>query len=134
MNNLIEIKGLCKQYPTFALKDVSFNVPGGAIVGFVGENGAGKTTTIKAILDIVRKDAGSITLLEQDSTHVAPALREDVGVVFDEICYHNWLRPKQIANIATKAGTTPTTKAWCKSWALPRPWPRTALLRTFPAA
>ncbi len=99
MNNIIEIKALCKQYPAFALKDVSFNVPGGAIVGFVGENGAGKTTTIKAILDIVHKDSGSITLLGQDSARTAPALREDVGVVFDEIGYHNWLRPKQIANI-----------------------------------
>lgn len=90
MTNSIEIKGLCKRYPGFALEDVSFNVPGGSIVGFVGENGAGKTTTIKSVLDVIHKDAGTITLAYS---------HQDIGVVFDESSFHDWLRPKQVANI-----------------------------------
>ena len=45
MDNAIEIRGLCKHYQDFSLQDVSFDVPGGCIMGFIGENGAGKTTT-----------------------------------------------------------------------------------------
>ena len=90
MTNCIEIKGLCKRYPGFALEDVSFNVPGGSIVGFVGENGAGKTTTIKSVLDVIHKDAGTITLAYPHG---------DIGVVFDESSFHDWLRPGQVANI-----------------------------------
>ncbi|MDL2293048.1 ABC transporter ATP-binding protein [Ruminococcaceae bacterium OttesenSCG-928-D13] len=99
MTNNIEIKGLCKQYPNFKLDNVSFNVPAGSIVGFVGENGAGKTTTIKAILDVARRDAGTITLMGRDNITDGPAARQDVGVVFDEISFHDWLRAPQIDKI-----------------------------------
>ena len=44
MNSAIEVRGLCKHYRDFSLRDVSFTVPGGSIMGFIGENGAGKTT------------------------------------------------------------------------------------------
>ena len=99
MKNAIEIKGLCKNYPSFRLEDVSFSVPGGSIVGFVGENGAGKTTTIKAILDVVCKDAGTITLLGHDSVTEGTLARGDVGVVFDECSFHDWLRADQVGKI-----------------------------------
>jgi|GEM_PF-6405508 len=47
MNNILEVRRLRKSYPTFTLNDVSFDVPSGYIMGFIGTNGAGKTTTIK---------------------------------------------------------------------------------------
>ena len=47
MNNILEVKNLCKRYDGFALNNVSFSVPKGYIMGFIGPNGAGKTTTIK---------------------------------------------------------------------------------------
>jgi ABC-type multidrug transport system ATPase subunit len=50
MNNAIEITGLCKEFKDFTLKDVTFSLPKGYIMGFVGRNGAGKTTTIRLIL------------------------------------------------------------------------------------
>ena len=48
--NAMEIRGLCKRYPAFELKNVTFSVPQGAVMGFIGRNGAGKSTTIKSIL------------------------------------------------------------------------------------
>ena len=56
MENALEIKGLCKQYTGFALDNVSFSLPRGAVMGFIGENGAGKTTTIKAVLNLIRRE------------------------------------------------------------------------------
>ena len=66
MTNCIEIKGLCKSYGDFTLRDVDLTVPGGSIMGVIGENGAGKTTTIKCLLGIARPDRGSITVLGRD--------------------------------------------------------------------
>ena len=56
MSNALEVRGLCKNYPAFTLKDVSFDVPQGAVVGFIGRNGAGKSTTLKSILGLVHPD------------------------------------------------------------------------------
>ena len=46
---VLQVEGLCKQYPAFALREVSFSLTAGRIMGFIGRNGAGKTTTLKAI-------------------------------------------------------------------------------------
>jgi len=81
MNNALEVRGLCKNYAAFALKDVTFNVPRGYICGFIGPNGAGKTTTIKLILGIVNPDGGSVN---------APSAGQ-IGVVMDAPLYvDNW--------------------------------------------
>ena len=58
--NVLEVQGLCKTYPGFQLRDVSFSVAPGSIMGFIGRNGAGKTTTLKSLLHIVHPDAGDI--------------------------------------------------------------------------
>ena len=62
MKNCIEIKGLCKSYGDFSLNNINLTLPGGSILGLIGENGAGKTTTIKCILNLIRRDAGEITV------------------------------------------------------------------------
>lgn len=66
MTNCIEVRGLCKAFDGFALKDVSFTLPGGCIMGLIGENGAGKTTTLKCLLGLLRRDGGDISLLGCD--------------------------------------------------------------------
>ena len=58
--NALQVRGLTKHYPAFTLKDVSFDVPQGAVVGFIGRNGAGKSTTLKAILGLVHPDGGDV--------------------------------------------------------------------------
>lgn len=99
MTNAIEITGLCKRYPAFALDNVSFNVPAGSIVGFVGENGAGKTTTIKTMLKIVLKNSGTIEFFGKNIDEHEKELKERIGVVFDESCFHDTLTPKQLTHI-----------------------------------
>lgn len=61
--NILEVEGLCKTYPAFALRDVSFAVEPGTIMGFIGRNGAGKSTTIKSMLNLVHPDSGRVTCL-----------------------------------------------------------------------
>ena len=66
--NAIEIKNLCKSYKDFKIDNLNLTLPGGYIMGLVGENGAGKSTTIKLILNMVHKDSGSITVLGKDNS------------------------------------------------------------------
>ena len=84
MRNAIVVKNICKNYEDFSLDHVSFRVPEGSIVGFIGENGAGKSTTIRAILDLIRLDGGSVEVLGLSrEERQDPAWREQIGVVFD---------------------------------------------------
>ncbi len=99
MSNVIEIKNVTKDYGDFKLDNVSFEVPLGCICGFIGQNGAGKTTTIQLILDIIKKDAGEITVFGKDMEKEGPALKENIGVVFDEMGYHEFLTANQINTI-----------------------------------
>ena len=99
MTNCIEIKGLCKSYGDFTLRDVDLTVPGGSIMGLIGENGAGKTTTIKCLLGIARPDRGSITVLGRDMAACGAEIRQDIGVVLDECFYHDTLRPRDLSPI-----------------------------------
>src|SRR5258707_2685377 len=87
MADALCVTGLGKSYPGFPLTDVSFNLPEGYIMGFVGRNGAGKTTTIRCMLDMVAPNAGSIAVLGRDAIADTVAIKQDVGVVFDQIFY-----------------------------------------------
>ncbi len=103
MENALEITGLCKQYKGFALKDVSFTLPSGCVMGFIGENGAGKTTTIKAILNLIHRDAGSICLLGQDNIADERAVKERIGVVLEDGCFLNTMNARQVDVLMGKA-------------------------------
>lgn len=84
MNNLLEVRGLSKQYPSFKLRNMSFDVPRGYIMGFVGPNGAGKTTTIKLILNVANRNSGSVKLFNRDMDVIQ---NEQIGVVMDTPMY-----------------------------------------------
>ncbi len=96
--NAIEIRGLCKSYPGFSLENINLTLPSGCIMGLIGENGAGKSTTIKLILDMLRRDSGTITVLGRDSLEGAP-VREDIGVVLDEVGFPDCLTARQVNRI-----------------------------------
>lgn len=97
--NAIEISGLTKKYDGFTLNDVSFNVPKGSIMGFIGQNGAGKTTTIKAILNIIKADSGKINIFGLDNTEHEYEIKENIAAVFDELPFHDSLSAKQLERI-----------------------------------
>ena len=97
--NALELKNVCKTYPGFRLDDLTLTFPEGCILGLIGENGAGKSTTIRLILNMIRKDAGTITVLGKDSTDEAALLKEDIGVVLDEVGIPECLTVSQIENV-----------------------------------
>lgn len=94
--NAIELKGVTKKYDGFTLNNVSFAVPKGSIMGFIGQNGAGKSTTIKAILGIIGIDSGEINIFGKDHLKEEYELKEDIAAVFDELPFHDNLNAKQI--------------------------------------
>ena len=94
--NALEIKSLNKSYPGFALDNLNLTLPQGCILGLIGENGAGKSTTIKLILDLIRPDSGSITILDKEHTRLS---REDIGVVLDEVGIPECLTASQVGKV-----------------------------------
>lgn len=85
---ILRVDGLCKKYPEFELKNVSFKVESGQIMGFVGRNGAGKSTTIKAILNMIHADAGSAEILGMRVTEKETECKKNIGVVLGGINFY----------------------------------------------
>jgi ABC-2 type transport system ATP-binding protein len=96
MGPLLELDGVGKSWPGFALRDVSFQVPPGYITGLVGPNGAGKTTVVKLVLDLVRADRGAIRLFGADHRAEGASLRSRVGFVHDRPTCYEHLRVDQL--------------------------------------
>jgi len=99
LEDVLQVKELCKDYGGFALKDVSFSLPKGSIMGFIGENGAGKTTTIKLILGMIRKDKGTIRVLGMDHIKQERQIKQQIGVMLDECHFHENLNPSDVSAI-----------------------------------
>ena len=97
--NAIEIKGITKRYDGFTLDDLSFNVPKGSIMGFVGQNGAGKSTTINTILNIIRPDEGSVSVFGLDNIKDEKEIKKNIAAVFDELPFHETLNAKNLNSI-----------------------------------
>lgn len=104
MDNNILVQNLCKQFEDFSLDNVSFKVPKGRIVGFIGENGAGKSTTINLILNELNKDSGQIQVFGID--HTIPTVKENIGVVFDECNFHDVFTAADIEKILKRVYKT----------------------------
>lgn len=97
--NAIEISGLTKRYDGFMLDNISFNVPKGSIMGFIGQNGAGKTTTIKALLNIIKCDSGEIKMLGMDNIKDEREIKSQLSAVFDEIPFQDDFNAHQLSFI-----------------------------------
>lgn len=97
MNNALTISELTKTYKGFVLDNVSFSVPTGSIVGLIGENGAGKSTIINAVLGLIQKDSGCVSLFGKNE--LDNAAKEQIGVVFDGSIFPENLSPKKINRI-----------------------------------
>ena len=97
MQPVIEIENLRKEYAGFALQDLTLTIEEGTITGLVGANGAGKSTTLKLILNLIRRDAGTIRVFGLDNREREAEVKAQIGVVFDEPCFHEILSPRQIS-------------------------------------
>ena len=95
----IEVNNLTKKYDGFTLDNVSFKVPKGSIMGFIGQNGAGKSTTINAILNIVKRDEGEIKLFGLDNLKNETEVKENLAAVFDELPFNEDLNAKILSKV-----------------------------------
>ena len=98
-SNAIEIKNLTKKYDGFKLDGISFNVPKGSIMGFIGQNGAGKTTTINSILNIIPWDSGEIKLLGKNIPEQEYEAKKNISAIFDQFPFNEELSAKQLSTI-----------------------------------
>ena len=99
MEYAIEVRNLTKEYENFKLENVSFNVGKGIIMGFIGENGAGKSTTIKAILNLIKKDNGLITVLGKEINRNEKGIKNELGIVLNDGNFNEKLNVKAINKI-----------------------------------
>lgn len=109
---MIEVQNLCKDYllkhkepglkgafkgllgteyeTIHAVKDLSFHIDAGEIVGFIGPNGAGKSTTIKMMSGILTPTKGSVLIGGRDITKHRKEVVRNIGVVFGQRSQLNW--------------------------------------------
>ena len=85
--NSLEVKNLTKKYDSFLLDNISFSIPKGFIMGFIGENGAGKTTTIKSLLNVIKKDSGEVKIFGRNIDEHELELKRNIGFVSGDSFY-----------------------------------------------
>lgn len=99
MDYILEVNNLRKEFKKFTLKDISFKLEPGYIMGFIGPNGAGKSTTIKLIMNLLKLDGGEIKVFGLDHKKHEKEIKDRIGFVYDENYYYEDLTIKQMKNI-----------------------------------
>lgn len=99
MEPILELQNLRKTFPDFSLKDISFSMERGTIMGFIGPNGAGKSTTIKLILNLLKKDSGQIKVFGLDHLQHEILIKNKLGFVFDENYFYEELTIREMKNL-----------------------------------
>ena len=99
MDYLLELNNISKKYRGFQLKNISFNLEKGYIMGLIGPNGAGKSTTIKLIMNLIKKDSGEIKIFGRDYRKNEIAVKERIGFVYDENYFYEDLNLLEMKNI-----------------------------------
>ena len=103
MSEIIKIENLKKFFGKFqALKDVTFTVNAGEVVGFLGPNGAGKSTTIRTLLGLLKRDGGTVTIFNQDVFTAADTIHEKIAYVPGETNVWDNMRGGDILAIFAK--------------------------------
>jgi ABC-2 type transport system ATP-binding protein len=95
----LEIRDLNKKFEHFHLKNVSFQLEQGYIMGFIGANGAGKTTTIKSILNLTRMDGGEIHIMGKNMAEHEIELKQEIGSAFGDINFYTRTKIKTLTNV-----------------------------------
>jgi len=104
---LLEVEGLTKTYPKFQLRDVTFSLEKGSIMGFIGRNGAGKTTTLRSLLGLVHPDAGAVRYFGLDFRANEREVRQRIGFSAGGV---SWYGRKKLGDLA--AAVRPFYARW----------------------
>lgn len=102
MNSILKIENIVKNYPSFSLKNVSFEVKPGQIMGFIGRNGAGKTTTLKCIMNLVHYENGTITAFDKDMSENELENKQRIGFALSELNYYPNKTIRQLMNVTKR--------------------------------
>ena len=102
MEEILRLENVVKKYPSFSLKDVSFSIKPGEIMGFIGRNGAGKTTTLKCIMNLIHYENGSIQTFEKDMTENELENKQRIGFALSELNYYPNRTIKQLMNVTKR--------------------------------
>lgn len=105
--NILSVQEITKHYPSFTLRDITFSLPQGRIMGLIGKNGAGKTTTLKSMINLVRPDSGEIEMFGRSFMENEESCKQNIGVVLGEIDFY---KHKKLSVI------TAVTKRFYRNW------------------
>ncbi len=81
----VSLAGVGKDYKHFTLDDISFELPQGSIMGFIGANGAGKSTTIRIVMGLIHQDRGAVRVLDNPMPAGQVAAKREIGYVSDDM-------------------------------------------------
>ncbi|RJE84766.1 ABC transporter ATP-binding protein [Paenibacillus sp. 1011MAR3C5] len=95
----LDLRNVSKKYDHFQLKNVSFQLEKGYIMGFIGSNGAGKTTTIKSILNLIRLDSGEIHIMGKNMGQHEVELKQEIGSAFGDINFYTRTKVKTLTDV-----------------------------------
>ena len=102
MNEVLNLENVNKKYPTFSLKDVSFSIKPGQIMGFIGRNGAGKTTTLKCIMNLIHFESGKIEAFGNDMTANELEHKQRIGFALSELNYYPNKTIRQLMDVTKR--------------------------------
>ncbi len=102
MNEILRIENVSKKYPSFSLKNVSFDIKPGQIMGFIGRNGAGKTTTLKCVMNLIHYESGSIYAFDKDMTENELECKQRIGFALSELNYYPNKTIRQLMNVTKR--------------------------------
>lgn len=100
--SVLSVSGLSKSYPSFSLKNVSFELQEGVITGFIGRNGAGKTTTLKSLLNFVHPDKGEIQFFGQSFQKNEFEIKQKIGFVSGGISFYPKKKLRTITSVTKR--------------------------------
>ncbi|MEG0181190.1 MAG: ABC transporter ATP-binding protein [Terrisporobacter sp.] len=98
---MLRIENISKKFDNFELKNISFHLKEGFIMGLIGPNGSGKTTLIKLIMNLLEADEGKIYFKGKDISNNPKEFKENVGFVYDNLYFYENLKVNDFKNIVS---------------------------------
>lgn len=102
MSAVLQLVNVNKSYPAFSLKNISFSVQPGQIMGFIGRNGAGKTTTLKCIMNLVHYESGEVFAFGKNMMESELENKQRIGFALSELNYYPNRTIRQLLNVTKR--------------------------------